>query len=1260
MSVHQSGNSFAIPSATLARWQEISNILASIANVPAALIMQRTGDDIVVCVSSESEGNPYRPGEAEHFDESGLYCETTIRTDAELLVPNALEDEDWKNNPDVKRNMISYLGVPLYWPDRTPFGTICMLDSKPNSYSDLYRRLIVQFRDLIEGELKLLYKEMQLSVSVSRHSRHNDSVSKLFETLPLGAVFVSGEQLLVNAALERMTGYDRSELQTRDAWFQKLHRGTTGSALNYHAKDHTAVLNDLTQISFYNKQGDVRIGEFVMTIFDDREIWLVRDVTDAHRVAEELDQSYQSLKRAEEVAGIGSWILRLSDGQLSWSDNLYAMYKWDRSGEPPSLKGLSEVLTPDSYALVIASVERSIESGEPYSIELENIRRDGTQFSAVARGQVLRDEHGNMIALVGTAHDVNEQKQIERKVAVLNDRLQLAIRAGGVGIWESDLVTKTFLFNAQMHKIYGIETEGFRSHVPPDTFAPGYEEWIKVIHPDDAKKVDDAFVRAMAEDAVVEYEYRIFRPSGEMRYVRSAAQVVRDENGALVRAVGTTLDITAEREAEVAMREAKEVAESAERAKSEFLATMSHEIRTPMNTVLGMTRLTLQTELNPKQLNYLSKIDQSARTLVNIINDILDFSKIEAGKLELEQTEFTLESVLESVATVTAIKAEEKGLEIVFSVATGIPDRIIGDPLRLGQVLINLVNNAVKFTERGEIVVSISLAPEKDGNTTATSDRAFSLQFTVRDSGIGIDPQQIGTLFTAFTQADSHIARTYGGTGLGLAISRRIVEMMGGKIWVSSELGRGSTFSFTVPITVSDLVSPANSTVNKNEVAGLAGRRVLIVDDNESARLILSSMVNRFGMTTDVAPSGSVALELLRHASLTNHPFELVLMDWRMPEMDGLEAAQLIKSDPVLQHTPAVLMVTAYGREEILKRVEQLQLEGVLVKPVTDSVLFNTIADALGCAHVGRRQTPDYTEHHWGRGMHPRMPDKEALAKLAGYRVLVVDDNALNREVVSDFLFAVQLHVDTAVNGLDALRKLDSASYDVVLMDVHMPEMDGLTAAREIYKQPKWEKLPVIALTAQVQASDREASLAAGMTAHLSKPIDEAELYATLIEVLIPSTKHNDDVSVSENVGDVSPESRSSSGAVELPMSLPRMDIPGAVARLSGSRERVLRLMRGFLRDFSAVPDQMPLDIEAQRYNDVALSAHTIKSSAAYLGASALSQAAGQVERAAFRGDTELVRNVTPEFLNELTAVLLILESVFKEGEVEGTLYLNR
>ena len=508
-----------------------------------------------------------------------------------------------------------------------------------------------------------------------------------------------------------------------------------------------------------------------------------------------------------------------------------------------------------------------------------------------------------------------------------------------------------------------------------------------------------------------------------------ATQALHDRVGELAKARRAMLNIMED------LEEARKEAESATRSKSDFLANMSHEIRTPMNAVIGMAHLALQTDLTPKQADYVKKIQRSAHSLLGIINDILDFSKIEAGKMQMESVDFSLDEVLDNVSTVVGVKVHEKELEFLMDTPHDVPMALVGDPLRLGQVLINLCNNAVKFTHEGEIVVSTS-AVEKE-------DESVTLRFCVRDTGVGLSEEQKGKLFQAFSQADTSTTRKYGGTGLGLTISKRLVNMMGGEIWVESEPGKGSEFIFTAKFGLARKVARKHLAPSVD----LRGMRVLVVDDNASSREILQALLESMSFEVTAAASAEEGIaELEKDAK--DRPYKLVVMDWKMPGMDGIKASEVIKRHSSLPQKPKIIIATAYGREEVMQRSEKVGVDGFLLKPVGQSVLFDSIMVAFG------KEASAVEAVARVRGS-----DEEGLQKIRGARVLLAEDNEINQQVAKEILEQAGLVVSIANNGQEALDLVRTNTFDAVLMDVQMPVMDGYTATREIRKWEarKWE-----------------------------------------------------------------------------------------------------------------------------------------------------------------------------------------------------------
>ncbi|MBL9176096.1 MAG: response regulator [Verrucomicrobiales bacterium] len=659
---------------------------------------------------------------------------------------------------------------------------------------------------------------------------------------------------------------------------------------------------------------------------------------------------------------------------------------------------------------------------------------------------------------------------------------------------------------------------------------------------------------------------------------------------------------------------AKAKAEEATEMKSMFLANMSHEIRTPMNAIIGLSHLALKTPLNARQRDYISKVHNAGTSLLTIINDILDFSKIEAGRLELEMTEFAIDDVLESVTTLTAQRAHEKGLEFIAELAPSLPETLRGDPLRLGQILTNLVNNAIKFTERGEVRLGIDLVEQ--------TGKKVNLRFSVRDTGIGLTREQAARLFQPFTQADMSTTRKHGGTGLGLTICRRLVELMGGRIWVESEPGAGSTFLFTA------WFEPGTASSSRPRIPEQLPRlRVLVVDDHAAAREVLTDSLKTIAGEVDVAASGEEAIRAVENHDAVR-PYDLVLMDWRMPGMDGLEATRRIKESLHLRHPPAVVMVTAFGREEVRDEAERLKIDGFLLKPVTKSMLVDTLVSLFAPA---RSETARASA-----------AGRESAASLQGIRVLLAEDNEINRQIAVELLEGAGASVSVAHHGREAVDRLnaDPEMADLVLMDLQMPEMDGHQATAHLRADPRLARLPIIAMTAHATVEERQRCLDEGMNDHVSKPVDPDQLFAAVVR-WAPPPEQRRGISGPRPAAaaDVSsPTTRSRTREPEAP-DAHVLNVDDGLRRVAGNRDLYRRLLLKFSEGQAASGDLIRSALKSGNIQDAQRAAHTVKGVAANLGATRVAAAAAEVERTSAAGNVPGAEAALPALESALADV---------------------
>lgn len=794
---------------------------------------------------------------------------------------------------------------------------------------------------------------------------------------------------------------------------------------------------------------------------------------------------------------------------------------------------------------------------------------------------------------------LRNQEETGKVNAMLQDILAAATEIGIMGTDVNGLIT---LFNTGATKMLGWLPEEVIHLETPARFCQA-EELAQARASSGELSGFEALVAGTVLQGNESREWTFIRRDGTRFVGLLLTSAVHDMDGSISGYLCVLQDVSVRRETEQKLINARALAEETSRMKSDFLANMSHEIRTPMNGIIGMAHLALNTDLTPRQRDYLNKIQQSGQNLLRIINDILDISKIEAGKLSIENNGFELEATLADVISLIGEQVTEKGLELVLDVAGDVPVNLIGDSLRLGQVLINYANNALKFTDQGEIDIVVRLREQTEHHVL--------LYFAVRDTGIGLNQEQQGRLFNAFEQADSTTTRKYGGTGLGLAICRQLAELMGGEVGVESVEGQGSTFWFTARLGLGQvekrLLLPAPD---------LRGRHVLVVDDNANARQVMNEMLVAMSFTVDVVTSGGAAIAEIERADRAREPYELVLMDWHMPAMNGITACNKIQSLP-LAEPPHLVLVTAYGRDEVFHNADEAGITNVLVKPVTASTLFDTAIRVMGTSHAELRGIDEKSTL-----------SLDKMKRIAGARILLVEDNEINQQVAKEFLRLAGLSVDVAENGRIALNMLVDHEYDLILMDMQMPVMDGIAATTELRLLPEYAGLPVVAMTANVLEADRERCLRAGMNDFIAKPIEPELLWQTLLK-WIPA-RHLP----------LQPQAKPSVAAFE--PEIDGIESGPALRRMLGNTGLYFSALRKFcsMQENITVSTREALDsgdrVAARRY------IHTLKGVGASIGANSLAAEAAELERCLAedwpRTDIDLRLNALEEGLVALIA----------------------
>jgi two-component system, sensor histidine kinase and response regulator len=976
--------------------------------------------------------------------------------------------------PPAHQSTRSFLGVPLCSRGEI-YGVLYFIEKLgAEGFRDQDEKLAAS----LAAQATVSYQNQQRLEQLQRDAYELSKLATIVEDSS-DAIFSKGLDGLIlswNAAAERMYGYRAAEIvgqnvsslappdrldelamigeqiqlgrTTRD--FEVVHATKTGQRI------HVAI----TVSPIKNATGEV-VGASVIS----------RDMSERKRAEEAQHKSVEEFKAAFEDAPFGMCLASLDNRLLRVNRAFSELLGYSKE----------ELLAEGWQGLTHADdLERSrraadeMRSGQATSLECEKryVHKQGNVIWVSMKISVVRDGRGEPAFFITHVQDITERQRIEAELRQSEEQFRnIAENISEVFWMMSPAADKMLYISPAYEKVWN------RTR---DSLYKNPMSWMEAIHPDDLKRAHALFARQL-EGELVDSEYRIRGYDGKEKWISDRAFPVRDKAGQIIRIVGIATEVTERKRYEQELIRARETAEAANRAKSEFLANMSHEIRTPMNGIIGITDLVLETELNPEQAEYLRIVKESADALLTLLNDILDLSKMEAGKLELDHLSFNLRKSLAEVVKLLAIKAQQRGLEFIFDVAPEVPTSVVGDPARLRQVLVNLVGNAIKFTEEGEVEVSVQ--------TQTQSAEETILRFSVRDTGIGIPEDKQKQIFDAFSQADSSTTRKYGGTGLGLTIAGQLVGLMGGKLWVESEAEKGSTFYFTVPVGPGVAELPAELL----DVSQLAGVPILVVDDNATNQRVVEDSVNRWKMIPTLVGSASAAIQALQRSQASGSPFPLVLTDAHMPEIDGFGLVERIHQEPSLANVRIVIL-TSGGERGDAARCLKLGVAAYLSKPFDRLELRDVLLRVL----AGDPAKPE------NRTLVTRHTLREQTKFL---RFLVAEDNLVNQRLIARLLEKRGHTVALAQNGREALEALEKQPFDIVLMDVMMPEIDGCEATKRIREREKegGTHLPIIALTAHAMKGDKERCLACGMDGYVSKPLKPEELFS-VIESLIQTS----------------------------------------------------------------------------------------------------------------------------------------------------------